>query len=99
MGVDRDRIIETLRRHRPDIRRLGVSGLFLFGSAARGEATPSSDVDLFFDFDDPRFSLVELVTLQQRLSEILTARADVTSRGSLHPSLRPAIESSAVRVF
>ena len=97
--MDRDRIIAALQHHAPDIRRLGVSGLFLFGSASRGQATAPSDVDLFFDFDDPRFSLVELVTLQQRLSEILRARADVTSRGSLHPRLRPAIESSAVQVF
>ena len=97
--MDRDRIIATLQSHAPDIRRLGVTGLFLFGSAARDEGTPSSDVDLFFDFDDPRFSLVELVTLQQRLSEILRAPTDVASRGSLHPRLRPAIESSAVQVF
>lgn len=97
--MNRDDILATLRRHAADLRRLGVSSLFLFGSAARNEAGPASDVDLFFDFTDPRFSLVELVTLQDRVTELLHTRADVMSRGSLHPRLRPSIEGSAIQVF
>ena len=97
--MDRDHILTTLRRHALDLKQLGVSSLFLFGSAARNEAGPASDVDLFFDFDDPRFSLVELVALQERIGNLLHARADVMSRGRIHPRLRPAIEDSAVQVF
>jgi predicted nucleotidyltransferase len=97
--MDRDQILSTLRRHAADLRRLGASSLFLFGSASRNEARPESDVDLFFDFDDPRFSLVELVALQDRIADLLHARADVTSRRSLHPRLRASIEGSAVQVF
>ena len=97
--MERDHILETLRRHSADLRRLGASSLFLFGSASRNEAGPQSDVDLFFDFDDPRFSLVELVALQDRVADLLHARADVMSRGSIHPRLRTSIESSAIQVF
>jgi predicted nucleotidyltransferase len=97
--MDRDQILSTLRRHANDLKRMGVSGLFLFGSASRDEAGPSSDVDLFFDFDDPRFSLVELVSLQDRISDLLHARADVMSRRSIHPRLRATIEGSAIQVF
>ena len=97
--MTKDQILSTLRRHASDLRRLGASSLFLFGSASRNEAGPASDVDLFFDFDDPRFSIVELVALQQRISELLRAPADVMSRGSIHPRLRSSIESSAVQVF
>jgi predicted nucleotidyltransferase len=97
--VNRDQIVATLRRNAADLKRLGVSQLFLFGSTSRDEAGPSSDVDLFFDFDDSRFSLVELVELQERISDLLHARADVMSRGSIHPRLRESIESSAVQVF
>lgn len=97
--MDRDHILATLRRHAADLKRLGASRLFLFGSASRDEAGPSSDVDLFFDFDDPRFSLVELVYLQDRITDLLQARADVMSRGSIHPRLRASIEGSAVQVF
>ena len=97
--MDRDQILSTLRNHAADLKRLGVSGLFLFGSAARDEHGPSSDVDLYFDFDDPRFSLIELVALKDRIGDLLHARADVMSRGSIHPRLRPSIEGSAVQVF
>jgi len=97
--MDRDLILATLRRHADDLRRLGVSGLYLFGSAARNEAGHTSDVDLFFDFDNSRFSLVELVALQDRIGHLLHLRADVTSRGGLHPLLRQSIENSAIQVF
>ncbi len=62
--MTRSQILATLRGHAADLKRLGASSLFLFGSAARDQAGAASDVDLFFDFSDPRFSLVELVALQ-----------------------------------
>jgi predicted nucleotidyltransferase len=76
-----------------------VTSLYLFGSTARGEAKPDSDVDLFFEYDNPRFSLVELVRVKRRIGEILGVDADVMTRDSLHPMLRDQIEASAVRVF
>lgn len=97
--MNRDQVLSILRRNAADLRGLGVSRLFLFGSASRNEAGPASDVDLFFDFDTPRFSLVELVALQDRISGLLHARADVMSRGSIHPQLRQSIEGSALQVF
>lgn len=97
--MGRDEIIATLRRHAGDLRGMGVARLFLFGSAARNDAGPDSDVDLFFDFDAHGFSLVELVALRDRISGLLRARADVMSRDSIHPLLRSSIEGSAVQVF
>src|SRR5260221_11538342 len=92
-------VIIELRKRADDIRRLGATPLYLFGSAARGEATPNSDVDLFIDYDPERFSFVELVRLQQRLTEVLGHPADLTTREGLHPLLRPAIEAEAIKVF
>lgn len=97
--MERDHVLTTLRRHSADLKGLGASRLFLFGSVAKNEARSDSDVDLFFDFDDPHFSLVELVALNDRIAELLQARADVMSRGSIHPRLRSSIESSALQVF
>ena len=97
--MERDQVISTLRRHAADLKGLGVSRLFLFGSVAKNEARADSDVDLFFDFDDPHFSLIELIALKDRITELLRTPADVMSRGSIHPRLRPSIESSAVQVF
>jgi predicted nucleotidyltransferase len=92
-------IIAALRNQAPDIRSLGATSLYLFGSAARGEARDDSDVDLFVDYDPERFSFVELIRLRERLSHILGRRADLTTREGLHPMLRPQIEVEAVKVF
>jgi hypothetical protein len=95
----RDDVIRRLRQHQAEIRRFGVRTLYLFGSTARDDARADSDVDLYFDYDDRRFSLIELAGLQVRLAELIGAPIDVMSRGSLHPQLREDIESSALKVF
>jgi predicted nucleotidyltransferase len=92
-------IISVLRSQAPDIRALGATALYLFGSAARGEAREDSDVDLFIDYDPERFSFVELVRLRDRLSQVLGRPADLTTRQGLHPLLRRDIEAEAIRVF
>ena len=92
-------IIAALRNQAPDIRSFGATSLYLFGSAARGEASDDSDVDLFVDYDPERFSFVELIRLRERLSHILGRPADLTTREGLHPMLRPQIEAEAVKVF
>ncbi|MSP02847.1 MAG: DNA polymerase III subunit beta [Acetobacteraceae bacterium] len=97
--MERDLVIDTLRAHEADLHRFGVAHLWLFGSVARGEARPDSDVDLFFDTDNPRFSLIELVDVQEHVSGILGSECDVMTRASLHPMLRPRIEAEARRVF
>ncbi len=97
--MDRDDVIARLRAHESDVHRVGVARLYLFGSVSRGEARPDSDVDLFFDTDNPRFSLIELVDVQEQVGEILGTEADVMTRASLHPMLRPRIEAEALRVF
>jgi uncharacterized protein len=97
--MDRDDVIARLRAHEADLHRAGVARLYLFGSVSRGAAQPDSDVDLFFDTDNPRFSLIELVDVQEQVGEILGTEVDVMTRASLHPMLRPRIEAEALRVF
>ena len=97
--MTRPDLIATLRRQAPDIRALGATSLYLFGSAARGEAREDSDVDLFVDYDPDRFSFVELIRLRDRLSNILGRQADLTTREGLHPLLRADIEAEAIKVF
>lgn len=97
--MDRDFVVGTLRDHADELHGLGVAHLYLFGSVVRQEATADSDVDLFFDTDNPRFSLIDLVDLQDRVSQILGATSDVMTRASLHPMLKQRIEAEALRVF
>jgi predicted nucleotidyltransferase len=92
-------IISSLRTRTADIRALGATSLYLFGSAARGEARDDSDVDLFVDYDPDRFSFVELIRLRERLTQILGRPADLTTREGLHPLLRRDIEAEAIKVL
>jgi len=92
--------IEKLRRQADAIRALGATSLYLFGSVARDEAGPDSDIDLFIDYDESKkFSLVDLVGIKLFLEDELAADIDVTTRNSLHPRLKDRIEAASVQVF
>lgn len=92
--------LSQLKRLAPTVRGMGATALFISGSTARDAAKPTSDLDLFIDHDPARkFSLVELIGIQQFLEQELSIAIDLTTRNSLHPMLRSDIERSALRVF
>lgn len=97
--MDRDTVIATLRAHEAEIRALGVDALYLYGSVARGEAGPESDVDLFCDYSRSDFSIVSLARARRMLSGYLHRPVDLLTRPSLHPVLRENILGEAVRVL
>ncbi len=97
--MTRDRILEILRCSREELRRdFGVESMALFGSVARGDAGPSSDIDILVDVPRP-ISLFGLVALQLRLQELLNvSQVDVVLRDSILPPLRERILAEALRV-
>jgi predicted nucleotidyltransferase len=98
--MQRERVITLLREHEPELRGAGVGELYLFGSVARDEGRPESDVDVFVDLDRPAgFTLFSLAALQERIQDILGAKVDLMTRTALHPRRRPRIEAQAIRVF
>jgi predicted nucleotidyltransferase len=98
--MSRNEVIERLQRNANAIKGMGATSLYLFGSAARDDAQPDSDLDLFIDYDPARrFSLIDLVGIKQFLEEKMSTEIDITTRDSLHPMLKAEIEQSAVRVF
>ncbi len=98
--MTRTEAIAKLSQHADALRARGATSLYLFGSAARDEAGDRSDLDVFLDYDPSmNFSLIDLVDIKVFLEGELAIEVDVTTRDSLHPSLRDEIERSAVRVF
>lgn len=98
--MDKHRAMELLKEHAPELRRRGVTGLYLFGSTARDEQTASSDIDLFFDYEqDGHFSVFEMMDIHEYVEGILRTKADVVPRNSLHRRIRDRIVEEAVRVF
>jgi hypothetical protein len=93
-------IIESLRALRPELERRGVASLYLFGSQARGDAGPGSDVDLFFD-DDPAnpMSYFSVIGLERFIEDRIKAAVDLIPRDSLHILLRDDIVASAKQIY
>lgn len=96
----RDEIIARLKEAEPALRGFGVAALYLFGSHARGEAGPDSDIDLFVDKDRSRkFGFDEFMDAYLLLEQRLGGNVDYGTREGLHPLLRSRIEREAVRIF
>lgn len=96
----RDAVLTALCLHRDDLRRdWGVSSLALFGSTARDEAGPDSDVDLLVEFDRP-IGLFDLVGAQQQIEGLLgVGKVDLILRDGVIPELRDDIYGEAIVVF
>jgi len=77
-------IIQNLSRYKP--KRLGI-----FGSYARGENKANSDLDILVEFGE-RISLLDLIGLEQDLSEILGVKVDLVTERALSKHVRPYVE-------
>jgi predicted nucleotidyltransferase len=95
--MDRDEVIDRLRRSDADLRRLGVKSLRLFGSVARGEATDKSDVDLLVAFDGPA-TFSGFMALKIFIEDLLGRRVDLVTETGLREGVRPHIEREAIRI-
>ena len=81
------------------MRQHGVVHAGVFGSVARGEAGPGSDVDLMVEFEpDFRVTLFRLAETLNFLEELLGCKVDLVMRKSVYPALRKRIYGEAVRV-
>jgi hypothetical protein len=85
---NRDAILRLARKH-------GAHNVRLFGSTARGEDRPDSDLDVLVDLESGR-SLIDHVALKQDLEELLGREVDVVTERSLHPRIREQVLREAV---
>jgi len=92
--------VSKLKAFAPTIKAMGGTALFLYGSTVRGEALPTSDIDLFLDLDPSGpFNALDLVAAKRLLEEGLGVRVDLTTRNGLHPLIRRGIEQQAEQIF
>lgn len=98
--MDKGYVIQVLRNHEPELKAAGVVHLRLFGSLARGDASDQSDVDLMVEFDkSKRLTLVTLGSLQSRLSDLLSARVDLSPYDSMREPIGTQARREAVLAF
>lgn len=98
--MTRDEAVRTLKEHEGEIRARGVTRLALFGSLARGEAGPDSDVDVVVDIEDGRkFSIIDHGSLRVLLCDLFGRETDGGVRSRLRPGFREGIANESLTVF
>ena len=98
--MSRDEVISKLRAHEPELKAAGIVRLAVFGSVARGDNSPESDVDLLADFDKTKhYTLLTMGRLENRLADLLGTRVDLSSPEWLKESVKNQVLREAVRAF
>jgi uncharacterized protein len=99
-GINRERVIATLRAHQTELNRCGVRHAALFGSIARDEGKRTSDIDILIELDpEAPVGLFDYVGITQYLADLFPVRVDVANRNSLKPLVRPTVERDAIYAF
>ncbi|MEM9816645.1 MAG: nucleotidyltransferase family protein [Cyanobacteria bacterium P01_D01_bin.6] len=94
--MNKQQVLDKLAAHKDSLDEFAVKALYLFGSVARDEATPDSDVDFLVEFDRP-VGLFTLLGLQAYLEDLLGCSVDVGTPSSLRPHLRETVLKEAIR--
>jgi len=98
--MDCDQVIATLRRHAHELRSVAVVRLSVFGSTARGDRRPDSDIDLLARFDESqRLSLLDVVGIELHFADLLGQPVDLSEEGTLKPRVQKSVAAEAVRAF
>ena len=98
--MDPGAVIATLRANETELRRQGVAHAALFGSAARGDGTSSSDLDIMVEIDpEARINLYDYVGITQFIAGLFQTPVDVSDRAMLIDRVRAEAERDAIFAF
>jgi predicted nucleotidyltransferase len=96
----RDDIIAKLKGAEPALRARGIRRAALFGSIARGEDRPDSDIDILVEFEPgSEGSIYEYMNLKQYIAGLFDGPVDVIDRDALKPHLRVPAARDTVYAF
>ncbi len=98
--MNRQEILAKLRENETALRSRGVSHAALFGSRARGDSRPDSDIDIMIEVNSSAgIGVYEYVALKDYIAELFDGPVDVVSREGLKPYVRPAATADAIYAF
>ena len=93
-------IIAKLRENETALRSRGISHAAVFGSRARGDNRPDSDIDTMVEFDPvARVTVFNYAGLKEYIASLFDAPVDVVSREGLKAYIRPAATTDAIYAF
>ena len=92
--------ISILRRHEGDLRARGVRRAALFGSLARGDHRPDSDIDIMIEIEpEARITVFDYAELKDYIAGLFDRPVDVVSRDGLKGYVGPAATADAIYAF
>jgi predicted nucleotidyltransferase len=98
--MKRDQIIATLKAAEPELRKRGIRHAALFGSVARGDERPDSDIDILVEFEPgEEGSIYDYVRLKEYVAGLFDGPVDVIDRDALKPHLRAPASRDTVYAF
>jgi uncharacterized protein len=96
-SMDLASVFALLTQHQVTLRKMGVESLAIFGSVARDDARPDSDVDLLVELEAP-VTFDRYMDVKFYLEDLLAKPVDLVTALSLKPQLRAIVEREAIRV-
>ena len=91
-------LARRLHEHLPDLRkRYGIKWLALFGSYARGDQRPESDLDVLVEFEVAPH-LIQLIEVEDQLSALLDVKVDLVLKRALKPRIGERVLREAVEI-
>ena len=98
--MNKQDVIDTLVGHKEELRARGVRHAALFGSVARDEAGPESDIDIMVELDpEAKIDVFQYAGIKMYIEGLFGAPVDVVDREALKPAVRIPATSDAIYVF
>ena len=98
--MNADGALTTLRQNEPALRARGISHAALFGSVARGDNRPDSDIDILVEFDPgAHVTVFDYVGIKAFIAGLFREPVDLIDREALKPHLRGPSERDAIYAF
>jgi predicted nucleotidyltransferase len=98
--MNADEALATLRRNEAALRQRGICHAALFGSVARGDNRPDSDIDILVEFDPgARLTIYDYVGVKNLIAGLFAEPVDVIDREALKPHLRQSSLQDAIYAF